>query len=82
MVNRGIALSITLAFLAFVKPDPNPSLVGVALVAILMYEAVFYCSGYVLRVNRKRKIKRNTKELEYDISRWAEEWFNPYTEVS
>lgn len=57
LIERGVAAGITIAFMAFVRPDPDPPLAGVALVALLMYEFTRICVGRI----RRRKRTRGTK---------------------
>ena len=84
MINRGIAAGITLAFLVTVRPDPAPSALGYGVVAILMYEGISYCIGYI-RKHRKDKyitVPRNDQVDPRDIKRWSETQLNwPMREV-
>ena len=84
MINRGIAAGITLAFLVTVRPDTDASRVGIAVTAILLYEGISYCIGYI-RKHRKDKyitIPRNDQVDPMDIKRWSETQLNwPMREV-
>ena len=85
MINRAIAAGITIAFMAVVRPDPDPELWGVALVALLMYEAISRSIDYVQKVNRKQKaeayISLNLKAMKEDGERLDDMVFNPIREV-
>ena len=80
--NRLVAAAITIAFMAIVHPDPEPSLWGVALVSILMYEGIRICIEYVVRENTRCKkreaVLQNIQYREEDGARWANEWMDPY----
>ena len=85
--NRVVAFAITLAFMALVRPDPDPSIVGVSLVAILLYEVLrFALDGISEHRRQKRRSRRRIESLtagEEDIRRWADEWLVwPLKEVS
>lgn len=57
-INKALAAGITLAFLALVKPDPMPGLLGTGFISILLYEANYYCITYIRRMiitNRKAR---------------------------
>ena len=73
--DKVISAVLTLAFMAFVRPDPNPSLVGVAFTALLMYEGIFYIIQYIEKQDVKRKKIIFMEELSKDINRWAAERF-------
>ena len=73
MINRVLSASLTLAFLAFVRPDVEPSLLGAGITAILLYEGLLFSIGYIQRVNRKHKKRRNIAVSKQDIKRWADE---------
>lgn len=81
MVNKALAGAATLAFLAVVRPDPAPSMVETALVAVLMYECVRWGIEYVRKINQTQKQKRyislNLKARKEDGERWANEWITP-----
>ena len=83
MINKMMSAGITLAFLAFVRPDVEPSLLGAGITAILLYEGLLFSIGYIQRVNRKHKKRRNITVSKQDIKRWADErLFWPLEEVS
>ena len=82
ILQKVLSAVLTLAFFALVRPDPDPSIVGVAFTALLMYECLYESIRYASRMHRRKRRERFKEELECDISRWAEEWFNPFTEVS
>lgn len=81
MVNKALAGAATLTFLAVVRPDPAPSMVETALVAVLMYECVRWGIEYVRKINQTQKQKRyislNLKARDEDGKRWANEWITP-----
>lgn len=72
LINKGIAAASTLAFMAVVRPDPMPSLVGTAFITILMYEVVRWAVWYVRKANRKRKEDRYITTSLQDMRRWAD----------
>ena len=84
MINKAIATAVTIGFLVAVKPDPAPSALGYGVVAILMYEGIAYCIGYI-RKHRKDKyitVPRNDQVDPRDIKRWSETQLNwPMREV-
>lgn len=88
MVNKALAGAATLTFLAVVRPDPAPSMVETALVAVLMYECVRWGIEYVRKINHTQKQKRyislNLKARDEDGKRWASERFDwpMYEEVA
>ena len=76
MINRGIAAGITLAFLVAVRPDTDASRVGIAVTAILLYEGISYCIGYIRKHRKDKYITVPKKEQvnPKDIQRWADTW--------
>lgn len=72
IINKGISAGITLAFLWAVRPDPMPTAVGWGIVAILMYETLVYCIGYVRKMHRKERYIESTRISREDIRRWAD----------
>ena len=82
LIERGVAAGITIAFMAFVRPDPEPELWGVALVTLLMYEFTRICVSRIRRRKRTRRTKCATVSLG-DIRRWADtRLYWPMKEVS
>ena len=85
MINRAIAAGITIAFMAVVRPDPDPELWGVALVAVMLYEAISRSIDYVQKVNRRQKVEEyislNLKARKEDGERLDDMVFNPIREV-
>lgn len=73
MLDRGIAAVSTIAFMTFVRPDAEPSRVEVTILAILMYEAIRFCSWYIRRVNRRKKTDQYITTSRQDMKRWAAE---------
>ena len=73
LINKGIAAASTLAFMAVVRPDPMPSLVGVALVSVLLYEAMVYSIDFVRKSQRKRKERHYITVSRADMKRLANE---------
>ncbi len=74
MKARAIAAGITIAFMAFVRPDPEPEpeLWGVALVALLMYEGIGWSLEYIRELRQKKKEERYATVSLGDIRRWAD----------
>lgn len=58
---RVIAAGITIAFMTAVRPDPNPYLWGVALIALMMYEAISMSIIYIWRECKVQKVKRDIR---------------------
>ena len=82
MINRLIAAGATIGFLTLVKPDPNPSLWGVGLTAIMIYEGTVLCVSGIRKYQQKRKEQRYTTVSLSDIRRWADtELYHPIEEV-
>jgi hypothetical protein len=83
LIERGIAAGITLAFMAVVRPDPDPELWGVALISLLMYESIRICVGCIREKSRKKKESKYITVSLGDIRRWANtELYWPMKEVS
>ena len=82
LINKGAAAALTVAFLALVRPDPEPTRVGLTVTAVLMYEALKYIVWYVRREVRRRKARRNVWAMRYDGRRWAEMEFQPIKIIS
>lgn len=84
--SRLIAAVITLAFMYFVRPDPNPSLMGVAFTALLIYEGLRFCIENLYRDRKKREYRQlvlmNRQAMKEAGERLDEMLFNPYREVS
>ena len=72
MVNKALAGASTLAFMAIVRPDKDVSLVGVALVSVLMYEALVYSIDFIRKSQRKRKERHYITVSRADMKRWAD----------
>ena len=81
MINRVIAGLMTVGFMAIVRPDKDVSLAGVALVSVLMYEAVRYSIERIRRERKQEKYIVATRISKQDIERWASQWFDPYEEI-
>lgn len=87
LIDKGIAATITLVFLALVKPDTDLTLVQTAFVAILLYEGIRWSAEYIRKANAKQRrrqaVEMNLKAMKYDGERWADEWIRwPIKEVS
>ena len=87
IMNKLLAAALTLAFMALVRPDPDPSIVGVSLVAILLYEVLrFALDGISEHRRQMLRSRRRIESLaagEEDIRRWADTWLVwPLKEVS
>ena len=70
--DRLIAAAMTIAFMVFVQPDPEPSRTEATIAALLIYETIRFCSKYIRRMQRKKKKQQNNEALHYDARRWAE----------
>ena len=85
MVNRGIAAAVTLLFMLVVRPDPNPSIVGVAFSTILFYETTRMCLDHIKRSNQKQERKRmilmNERARRENGERLDDCIFNPFKNV-
>lgn len=77
IINKAIAATVTICFLAAVRPNPKPSLAETAFVAILMYEGIALSIGIMQKIqeNEKHKNRRKAYEkwLHQDGRRWADE---------
>ena len=73
LINKGIAAAVTIGFMAVVRPDPMPSLVGAAFITVLLYETVRWGVWYVRKTNKKRKEDRYITTSLQDMRRWANE---------
>lgn len=60
---RAIAAGITIAFMTAVRPDPNPSLWGVALTALLIYEAI---SVSVMQIAKGSRVRKTRCAIEFN----------------
>lgn len=83
---RVIAAVITVVFIAAVRPDPNPSLWGVALTALLIYEAI---SVSIMQIAKGSRVRKTRSAIEFNEAVRKREGeildemlFNPYREVS
>lgn len=72
MINKVVAGLMTVGFMAIVRPDKDVSLVGVALVSVLLYEAVSYSIDFVRKGQRKRKERHYITVSRADMRRWAD----------
>lgn len=77
LINKGIAAAVTVGFMAVVRPDPMPSLVGAAFITVLMYETVRWGVYYVRQIRQQKKNKRYITLTKRDMRRWADEWITP-----
>jgi hypothetical protein len=83
LINKGIAAAVTIGFMAVVRPDPMPSLVGTAFITVLLYETVRWGVWYVRKTNKKRKEDRYITTSLQDMRRWAnEKLYWPMEEVN
>lgn len=85
MINRAIAAIITIGFMAAVRPDADSERWGIALVAVMLYEAISRSIDYVKKVNRRQKVEEyislNLKARKEDGERLDDMVFNPIREV-
>ena len=82
LTDKAIAALLTLAFMWAVRPDPDPSPLGVAIVALLMYETILWCMKYVRKTKRRKEKEEYIAASRRDIQRWANEWIKwPLREV-
>ena len=72
MINKVVAGLMTVGFMAIVRPDKDVSLVGVALVSVLLYEAMVYSIDFVRKSQRKRKERHYITVSRADMKRWAD----------
>ena len=72
MINKVVAGLMTVGFMAIVRPDKEVSLVGVALVSVLLYEAMVYSIDFVRKGQRKRKERHYITVSKADMKRWAD----------
>ena len=73
-IDRGLAFAITLGFMTFVRPDVEPTRVEATIVAVMMYEAIRWCSWFIRKVQKQKRKKENELAMHYDAERWADEW--------
>ena len=73
MVNKILAAAITVAFLSLVRPDPTATEIGYVISALLIYETLAWCIGYVRKVNHRKQEKHYITLTKADIRRWANE---------
>lgn len=72
MINKVVAGLMTVGFMAIVRPDKEVSLVCVALVSVLLYEAMVYSIDFVRKGQRKRKERHYITVSRADMKRWAD----------
>ena len=72
MINKVVSGLMTVGFMAIVRPDKDVSLVGVALVSVLLYEAMVYSIDFVRKSQRKRKERHYITVSRADMKRWAD----------
>lgn len=82
MKNRAIAAAGASMFLALVKTNAEPKMWQVGIIAILMYEALILFLKTARSTERENRRRKYSRIRQQDARRWAEEWFNPYREVS
>lgn len=85
IINRVVSALMTITFMAWVHPEPDAELWGVAMTSILMYEALRVSLDYICKVNRRRTreeyIRLNLRARKEDAERLEEMNFNPLMEV-
>lgn len=79
---KGVAAAGTVLFLALVKTNADWKLWQVAMIGILLYEALILSIKTAKRIDRENRRREYSRIRQQDARRWAEEWFNPYREVS
>lgn len=83
--SRLIAATITLLFFMFVQPDPDPSIAGIAISALLMYEALRFCIEFCTQTQKKREHRKvvlmNKKAMKETGEILDDMLFNPIREV-
>ena len=83
LIDKGVAGTITLGFMAIVRPDPMPTMFETALISVLMYETVRWGVWYVRKTNKKRKEDHYITTSLQDMRRWAnEKLYWPMEEVN
>lgn len=71
MINKAIAAALTIGFMWAVRPDAGASKVGIALTAVLIYEGLTYCIGYIRKARKKDRYIKSVTISQGDIRRWA-----------
>ena len=51
-IHKGVAAVATLAFMAAVRPDSEPSRIEAAFISVLMYEAIRWCLDYCANIRQ------------------------------
>jgi len=79
---KTVAGALSVLFLALVRTDADPQMWQVALIALVLYECAVMTIKIAQKEARHRRRNRIIRIRQQDARRWAEEWFNPYREVS
>lgn len=58
ILQKILAVGLTIVFFALVRPDPDPSIPGVSLCALCMYEVALWCvrRGWRAWARKRRKL--------------------------
>ena len=79
-IDKGISAAGTLLFVGAIQTDaPAWSLV---ILALVIYEIGQWCCRIARREARRNRRNHYITVTRRDAQRWAEQWFNPYKEVS
>ena len=81
-VARIMASVITTVFIALIRTNAHPEMWQVALLTLGLYECGVMFIQIAQREARKSRRNKIIRIRQQDARRWAEEWFNPYREVS
>ena len=79
---RIMASVITTVFIALIRTNAHPKMWQVALLTLGLYECGVMFIQIAQREARKSRRNKIIRIRQQDARRWAEEWFNPYREVS
>ena len=75
------AASVTL-FFAAVRPSVVPKMWITVLLAFALYEGILLGLALSRDIRKAQRRRLNRRYRSEDAARWAEEWFQPYREVS
>lgn len=75
------AASVTL-FFAAVRPSVVPKMWITVLLAFALYEGILLGLALSRDIRKAQRRRLNRRYRAEDAARWAEEWFQPYREVS
>ena len=79
--DKGISAAGTVLFVGLVQTT-NAPLWAVAAIVLGLYECCLMACREARKGAHKNRQKRYITVSKIDAQRWAEQWFNPYKEVS